>query len=371
MANIPEAVFVVLSDLHFGDDLMREAEGPLPSVPWWLRALDYDVKCFFEKRCSAHDIGILKTLPRYLKSLFSDLRRSGYSGHDGKDFDLYLLLGDHSTRPTGSSYRFLREYLTAKRYVTGSSDLRHSCAGLRIDPSILVMIPGNHDKLLLTNLDFYHNEALKPIGLPAQPKMGDCWLTLRSIGARKFLFVLVDASKYAATNDRLDLSCHEHLAGGEISSRLKASIVSKIERLTKGISVDGVDGRDYDAATRILVVHYAVDTRKVSGLSQELNALILPHDCKGLDELVNELSHVFHLVVHGHLHKPMIYRQGSVPVISATTTTQRGGDNGFFLLKFLASGEIAAEHHRWLSTGFLLDSRSELNQLVGRASAAP
>ena len=329
-----------------------------------------DVKRFFEERCSAHDIGILKTLPRYLRNLFSDLRRSGYSGHEGKDFDFYLLLGDHCTRPTGSSYRFLREYLTAKRYVTGSSDLSHTCAGLRIDPSRLVMIPGNHDKLLLTNLDLYHNEALKPIGLPAQPKEGDCYLLLRSIGARKFLFVLVDASKYAAKNDQLDLSCREHLAGGEISSRLRASIVSKIENLAKGISIDGVSSRDYDAATRILVVHYAVDMRRVCGLSQELKNWILPHDCKGLDRLVDELGNAFHLVVHGHLHKPMIYRQGTVPVVAATTTSQRGGDNGFFLLKFFASGEIAAEHHRWLSTGFLLDSRSELNQLVGRVSVA-
>ncbi len=365
MPIVPEAVFVLLSDLHFGDDLLLEADGPLPSVPWWLRVSDYDVKRYLDRRCKAHDIGIVKNLPRYLKRLLMDLREAGFKG---EDFDFYLLLGDHATRPTGSAYRFLREYLTQKRYETGDADLKHSCAGLSIPPDQLLLIPGNHDKLMLTNLNFYHEEMLRPLGIREEPNAQGCSLRLCSVGQRKFLFLLVDASIYARQDNCFDRSCRDHLASGEITPALREAILEKLNGLKRGDTVDDIRITDYLNVTRILVVHYAVDALRVCGLRQELQNLVLPHECKGLDSLVDELKNELHLVVHGHLHKAKLYRHGGVPVVAATTTTQRGTENGFFLLKFFASGEIGAEHHRWLKTGFLLDSNSELNQLFGRAS---
>jgi len=128
---------------------------------------------------------------------------------------------------------------------------------------------------------------------------------------------------------------------------------------------------EYASATRILLVHYAVDSGRVCGTGGALNNLLLPHDCKGLDQLVKTLSGDIHLVIHGHLHRPKLYRHADVPIVAASTTTQRGGENGFFVLRFFASGEIAAEHHLWRGTGFVLDSRGELNQVLGRAIAAP
>jgi hypothetical protein len=234
----------------------------------------------------------------------------------------------------------------------------------------LVFIPGNHDKLLLKDLAFYQNELLKPLGVPADPEKQSFSMRLRTIRNRKFLFFLIDASRYSSTDDLLDFSCREHLAGGEISPPLRSMMTKKLNRLKKGETVDGVDPIDYLTATRILMVHYAVDGPRVCGSQQGFADLVLPHECTGLDKLVDELGSHFHLVVHGHLHKAKLYRHGGVPVVAATTTSQLGGENGFFLLKFFASGEIAAEHHRWLKTGFLLDSNSELNQTLGRANAA-
>jgi hypothetical protein len=367
MPNVPDAVFVVMADLHFGDDLLLEANGPLQGVPWWLGIFDADIKRFFDKRCVAHDVSILKSLPRYLKQLLLIERGAGFGG---ENFDLYLLLGDQVTQPTESSYRFLREYLTSHLYQTGDSELQHSCAGLNIPLDRLVAIPGNHDKLLLPDLNFYQEEFPKLLGLPAGPNKQSVSTQLRLIGKRKFLFLLADASKYASVRGRVDFSCREHLAAGEISPGLRSEIVGKVEMLKGGRSVDGIHAGDYDSATRILLIHYGVDTLRVLGPTASVKNLILPHDCKGLDKLIEELSNEIHLVIHGHLHKAKLYRHGSVPVVAATTTTQRGAENGFFLLKFFASGEIATEHHVWLKTGFLRDSRVELNQVLGMAIAA-
>lgn len=367
MPIAPEAAFILLSDLHFGDDLLLEANGPLPNVPWWLRAWDRDVKQYFDERCTAHDIAILKSLPRYLKRLLVDIRNGGFPRDD---FDLYLVLGDQVTRPTGSAYKFLREYLTQKHYETGDSELTHKCAGLQIPSDRLLLIPGNHDKLLMTDLGFYQNEMLKPLRLSTEPSAQSCHIRLQVVGQRKFLFFLVDASVYAGKENTLDTTCRNHLAAGEITSELRKSILAKVEALKKKDTVDNISLADYTSATRILVVHYAVDVQSVCGVRKELENLILPHECKGLAELIDELSEELHLVLHGHLHKAKLYKRSGVNVVAATTTSQRGDENGFFLLKFFESGEIATEHHRWYKNGFLLDSNASLNQLLGRVNVA-
>src|SRR2546423_592150 len=163
----PDAIFVVLSDMHFGADLLSEANGTLLDVPFWLRFVDSDVKRFFDTRCAAHDLAILKSLPRYLKQLLLEYRKAGFPG---EAFDMCLLLGDQATVPTGSAYQFLREYLTSNSYRTGDSELMHICSGLNISPNKLVAIPGNHDKLLHKDLDVYQDEFLKALGLRPEPR---------------------------------------------------------------------------------------------------------------------------------------------------------------------------------------------------------
>ena len=136
-------------------------------------------------------------------------------------------------------------------------------------------------------------------------------------------------------------------------------------RLEKGAEVDGIRLKHYKEAYKILVVHYAVDTPRVAGNNQRLRELGMPHECIALDGLVDELRSHLNLVLHGHLHVPKIYVHRGVPVVSATTTTQKNGNQGFFVLTFSEAGDVRVAHHKWLQTGFLPDPNPELNQLIG------
>jgi 3',5'-cyclic AMP phosphodiesterase CpdA len=356
MSNELEAVIVLLSDLHFGNDLYDEAKGASCHLPWWLKFKQNKINEIFRRRCTAHDMGILKRLPRYLKYLLLELGRP--------DFDLYLVLGDLATQPTGSSYSFLTKYLTQQAYVTGNGDSKHEIAGLNIDPKKLILIPGNHDKLLQTDLKLYQQNMLLKLGKGPEPSPRGCHLQSLSIGIRQFLFVLVEASCYAKQKDVLDLSFRDHLARGAIDEKLKLEIKRKLRRLKRGNEVDQVRLDNYDRTIRILMVHYAVDVARVLGTSSAIKSLGVPHQCDGLNDLVTDLRSHFHLVIHGHLHQSRIYDQEEVPVVAITTTTQRGGDNGFFLLKLFSNGDLLSEHHRWHQTGFLPDDRQEFNQTL-------
>lgn len=363
----PYAVFLLLSDLHFGADLLAEAEGTLFSTPTWLKVRDYRIQRFLGKRCVAHDINIVKSLPRYLKRLLEDLSEQGPTRDD---FDLYLILGDMATRPCADSYHFLRNYLTRTEYETGDSELKHVCAGLNLRTDRLVAIPGNHDKLLLSDLQLYQKEFARRLDLPTAPGPQSCFFSHRRVHDHDFLFIQVEASKYASQDNTLDLSCREHLAGGEITPDLDQEIKTGLQQVKDGAKVDGISRDNFSRAMKILLVHYAVDTNRVAG-SNHLEHLILPHACRGLEKLVSDLDSDIDLVIHGHLHKAMLYKHGRVPVIAATTTTQRNpqGENGFFLVKFFRSGEVRAEHHRWLVTGFLRDDRAELSQILSGPKA--
>lgn len=244
----------------------------------------------------------------------------------------------------------------------GDPDLYTTCAGLNISPESIVAIPGNHDKLLRTNLDLYLKAFLKPLGLPTQPQPQTCTVVSKMVRGLQFVFFQLEASRYSLQDLRLDRACRNHLAGGEITPQLRASILDKINRLEAGDEVDGVSLDPGAVALKILLVHYAVNDLCVSGSKQALDDLILPHACVGLDSLVRELRSHIHLIAHGHLHVPKLYNFGGVPVIAATTTTQKGGENGFFLLKVGKTGEMEAQHHIWNGAGFALDPRGSLNR---------
>jgi hypothetical protein len=173
--------------------------------------------------------------------------------------------------------------------------------------------------------------------------------------------MLVDASIYATVPDKIDLNARRHLAMGEVSKNLANDLDNKLARMRRGESVDAAQLKDFSASRKILLVHSAVNDRAVFGSLLPRDELILPHSCLGLEALVRQLSGSVHMVIHGHLHHPNIYGSNGVNVISAATTSQKNGQNGFFVLKFYTSGDVCTEHHKWVRNGFVLDDNPDLN----------
>jgi len=366
-----QTMFVVLSDLHFGRDLYDPPELPLinfsPVVKWLNK--EESVSRYFEQKCLGHSIACVKKLPRYLQYLFRAAQDEGY---EGNSFDLFILLGDQATIPDGQTYQFLRGYLTQDKYETHDADGGFYCAGLGLRPEQILAIPGNHDKLLRRDLDLYNFEFTTKLGLQDQVAPRGCTVVTREYRNREFVFVLLDASNYAAQELTLDSTSPGHLASGKLTKELYQQMGDKLRTLKEGRKVDHAQLRgSYMEATKILLVHYAVSLRKVIGVVRP-SETVVPHDCEGLGESVAKLLTEFQIgmVLHGHLHSPALYNHDGVQVIAATTTTQQDAKNGFFLLKVFDNGELRAEHHVWNGAAFAADPAGSLNKLLVHAVAA-
>jgi 3',5'-cyclic AMP phosphodiesterase CpdA len=355
MSDKLKAAVLILSDLHFGADLLREAEIPPVQRSWWTGFLFRDIRRYMETRCKSHDLAILMSLPRYLRMLIQRMRREGY---DRRDFDLYLILGDLSTFANGASYSFLRQYLLEAKYSTPGFP---AFPAMKIPTDKLVALPGNHDKMLRKDLEIFNREFASRLGQSIQLQPQRSFFLGRTAGEVEFLFILVDAGIYTSAEGKLDLSAREHLARGEISTELRDEIKSKLSLLRQGEPVDRAALQDYGSVVKVLLVHYAVDVQTVLSRMPNLEELALPHDCRGLSELVTELRPDLNLVIHGHLHWPKVYNYQGVQVVSATSTTQKGEYNGFFVVKFFESGDVFTEHHKWKTNAFSKDDNAELN----------
>jgi 3',5'-cyclic AMP phosphodiesterase CpdA len=360
-----ETMFLVLSDLHFGPDLYEPPEMALLSLSGMLGwvAKDTTVRNAFVKQCAGHDIACVKKLPFYLRFLISEAKNQGF---ERDTFDLCLLLGDQVTIPDARSYKFLRQYLTQQEYSTSDGYVDYRCSGLGLMGQQILAIPGNHDKLLRTNLDIYDREFNTPIELSERVAPQSCQLAIRKFDHREFVFILVDAGRYAATDLRFDGSSREHLAAGEVTSRLALQIREKLASLMDHGAVDeaSLEG-SYEAAAKIILVHYPVDYERFKSVG-DWQGKVLPHDCAGLPDMIQTIRKEFNLnmVLHGHLHRPMLYNYEGVQVVAATTAAQQGGDRGFHVLKVSDTGQIHAEHHCWNGIAFAADPRDSVSGLI-------
>lgn len=364
-----EAAILVLSDMHFGRDLLEGPETTQFRMSSLVRlaAKVPGVQRYIDEGCRGHSYSCVTELPLYLKKVLRDLRDDGYYP-DEEAYDLVILLGDQVTVPDHSSYRFIRDYLTKTSFRTKGIE----CDGLAIDPARLLSIPGNHDKLLLPDLELYKREFSSRLALPSIGPQ-KCRVHSRMLGGHEILFVLVEASIYSQTGI-IDLHCGEHLACGNISAGLEKSIVQKLDRLKRGIPADGVRLKQpYEDVTKIMLVHYAVDLSKFkrnAGLRARFfhaaANLAVPHNCEGLPELVAKLGKEYQLssVLHGHLHEKVIYPHCGVTVVASTTVTQDSHNNGFFILKVLDTGELVAEHHVWDGAQFVPDTHEKVLDLA-------
>jgi hypothetical protein len=360
-----DGAVLILSDMHFGRDILSPPELPFTSVPGVVKAIRADAPLlkFFEEKCLGHNLNCVRSLPRYLQYVLDVARDEGFKGYD---FDRYVLLGDQVTIPDKQSYRFVREYLTEPEYKSNATGFEKLIlTGLRIEPSRIIAIPGNHDKLLRKDLAIYDAEFTDQLSLPKIEKQR-CTIVSVPIPNRDILFILVDANRYAAQDGALDLTFRNHLACGYVTEELEADVFDKLDLLRRTGSAEGASLRDkFEKATKILAVHFAVDLKQVLGIPN-VEGSVVPHLCEGLDRLVESVHDRFglDLVIHGHLHTPGLYEYDRVPVLAATTTTQEGGKNGFHILKFFETGEIRVEFHSWNGVAFARDPTASLTKTL-------
>jgi 3',5'-cyclic AMP phosphodiesterase CpdA len=375
MADKLHSLFVILSDLHFGSDLGHPFRVPpidySRRIRWYLGGAD--IRSFFESHCEAHDDSILTALPRYLKRLLDDSRDEGFSR---ESFDLFIILGDVVTFPDENAFNFSRAYLSQSRYATRKGDLELSCPALGLTPSKLIVVPGNHDKLLRRDLSMYYKHFARPLLNCGQPASKSSYFTSRNISGRTFLFVLVEASEYATDELRVDMSARRHLAGGQITPELHSEVKNKLDQLRSNGRVDDAVVLQYESAIRVLLIHYALDESKIpfsrglkENLKERVHVGLVPHSCGGVPEFLDDVGREFRFAIHGHLHTPKLYNYGGLPIVSVDTTTQHGTRNGFFLLKYFESGAIRAEHHRWNVNAFQPDPTEDLNLPLATAAA--
>ena len=168
---------------------------------------------------------------------------------------------------------------------------------------------------------------------------------------------MVDANVYAAQELDLD-KYRNHLARGSVDETTMFDINEQLKVAQNNL------GFDYDRALRVMLIHYAVDLFAVSGWRGMWDDKILPHRCDGLGKLVASLRNNIHLVIHGHLHKPALYRHEGIPIISIPTTTQEGGSNGLYLLKISNGRELSAEYHSWNGNSFVPDPDDSLSKEI-------
>jgi 3',5'-cyclic AMP phosphodiesterase CpdA len=358
--------FVVLSDLHFGNDLYESPTTPLLNVSLPNFGISEErVTRFFEDRCRGHFAPCVKRLPRYLRQLLWQLREDGFPGDK---LDLLILLGDQSTLASASSYRFLREYVSQTEYETRDGDGVFGCSGLGFRSPDVLAIPGNHDKLLRKNLSLYNDEFTRKLDLAEQVEPQRCTIAVRRFGAREFIFILIDPSTYCVEDLTIEKDCRSHLAAGNVGKNLVEDVRTKLMFLKDygQLDADVKLATGFSSAMKVLLVHYAVDeTRFRSGLDE----LLLPHGCAGLGELVELLRKDFQLsmVLHGHLHVPLLYNYNGVQVISASTATRvdENRKTGFFLIKVFDTGAVIAEHHLWTGIAYTPDPDKALTREVG------
>jgi predicted phosphodiesterase len=357
-----DTMFLVLSDLHFGRDLYEAPEMPLiclaRKLNWF--AKEEQVRDAFAKLCLGHDIACIMKLPFYLRFLIEEAKNQGFQRDT---FDLCLLLGDQVTIPDAKSYKFLREYLTKREYRTTDGYVDHRCSGLAFSSQQILAIPGNHDKLLRTDLELYNRQFSIPLGLTPRLEAQSCGIAIRKFDDREFIFVLVDAGKYATEELQFDLSSRDHLASGEVTPELSANIRGKLISLKTQGGIDGfaLEG-PYANAAKILLIHFPVDYDRFTSVV-DWKGKVLRHDCTGLPQAIQAIQEEFGLdvVLHGHLHQPSLYNYSGVQVVAATTAAQQHGNRGFYVLKVSDTGQMYAEHHYWNGVAFAGDPNYALS----------
>ena len=350
--NLPKpiACLLHLSDLHLGESF-EDAGGPHRKT---VRALLDDGSL----RMQSHDTRILLVLPLELARVASAVRRRfseawGNQLNRSHAFDRVVVSGDISIDATDEArFAFAFRYLTAEVPVsTGRMYSGQSFVGLEIDQGWLLCVPGNHDKLRERKLTRYasvFSNAPAPLNYVS---------VVRSLD-NTIVFLGLDSNEYGDGT----------IARGEIDDERFAWLVKTFRQLeTNGLTVGSttITPDEYANAWRVLVLHHHVVSlnaaRSIAGRVKQLftaQTTVL----NGADRLIELIRNQIDIVLHGHEHLPVCFREPTVYaiIVSAGTTSEWSGTpyaNSFYVITFYDDRTVDIEEHVWTGSGFSNQSR--------------
>jgi 3',5'-cyclic AMP phosphodiesterase CpdA len=316
-----------LSDLHLGEDFAdvgskSKADGLGAGAIESFRK-NYGIVM------QTHDSWIIPCLENEI------LLAARYLGAPEDTFDFNVITGDISTDVNPPErFKFAREYLTGTVPVTPGSNFQ---VGLRMPRESVFCVPGNHDKMALTDNNFYL-EGFKDLPGPL-PYVKE----VTSSTGQRLVFYGIDSNLYLKGN----------IAVGEISP---VTLAWLNESLTL---TDTADGRPLPV--RILLLHHH---------PADLNQF-RPWTLKSLfrsfgksfsvlqegDRLLKTCRGRIDLIMHGHEHFPIVFHEevsSSIVVSSGTSSSflpEGKGPNTFHAIA-LSGREFHIVQFNWNGARF-------------------
>ena len=333
-----------LSDTHLGARF-EDAGGPKRGFVTALK----DDKAYVMQ---AHDRNLLLLLPLEL-SRVAEINRVQFKKAGIQDppnfFDRVIVSGDISTDATNEArFEFAHKFLTSKMPLhTGSLYDHQANVGLGIPNTLLITLPGNHDKMRETTLDRF-NRAFG--SSPAAPN----YVTAFRRGGKTIIFFVLDSNAYNEGN----------IAKGEIDDARRGWLLNEFNNLNNGLTVNGeiFSAPECADAIRCLVLHHHVRDLSFKKHYFTLGRKFVTLD--GAEKLLEDIKGRIHVILHGHEHYPthFVEPQSNAVLISAGSTSQwsdKKHKNSFYHLTFFTDNTVQIDEYVWNKVGFV--HRGELD----------
>jgi 3',5'-cyclic AMP phosphodiesterase CpdA len=285
MNNAPQISGILhISDLHLGENL-DDCGTPQGEA---IKAIRSIVKKGGVEM-QAHDPYILATIKTNVQIAARELRLLN------DEFDFVVVSGDISTAANNDE-----RFDFARQFLTGSIAFDTAQIGLEIKTDSLICVPGNHDKMGEQSLKRYlaafsHLPDVIPYVKVREAKNG-----------LRFAFYGIDSNLYEEGN----------VAIGHISERNLSWLSNEMGRSFK--NEDGID-------IRILVLHHhpcdlnRFRRKSIRGiLTKKLTRL------EGADRLLDICKGWINIILHGHEHFPISFRdeRSKCIIVSGGTLSQ-------------------------------------------------
>lgn len=279
------AAILHLSDLHFGKNLDDAGEPGKASIKGLIKSKRLEMQ--------AHDPIIVTVMPSEIKLAARSL------GVASDSFDFYVITGDVATNGSSDErFDFAHKFLTDKLPLSNKYS-----TGLGLPPEKLLCVPGNHDVLSQETSERYLR-AFKM--LPEPPPYVSY---LQASNGQPFVFYGIDSNFYGEGN----------IGVGRIS-------LPTIGWLADEFSKIDLNADEENARVRVLVLHHHPADLNQFRRSRSIRSVIFDHFTvlENGDELLDLCRGRIDLIMHGHEHFPIAFRddRSGCVIVSGGTVSE-------------------------------------------------